>query len=100
MIDGKLEVLLLVCEDRTEELEVDEELLLKIELPLSEETLDVLPLELLTLELLTLELLTLELLILERELELLTSDEELKSELEVSHAVHPVNIPVMDVGVK
>ena len=90
MIDGKLEVLLLVCEDRTEELEVDEELLLKIELPLSEETLDVLPLELLTLELLTLE----------GELELLDSDEELKSELEVSHAVHPVNIPVMDVGVK
>ena len=95
MIDGKLEVLLLVCEDRTEELEVDEELLLKIELPLSEETLDVLPLELLTLELVTLELLTLE-----EELELLDSDEGLKSELEVSHAVHPVNIPVMDVGVK
>ena len=90
MIDGKLEVLLLVCEDRTEELEVDEELLLKIELPLSEETLDVLPLELLTLELLTPE----------GELELLDSDEELKSELEVSHAVHPVNVPVMDVGVK
>ena len=74
-------MLLLECEDELEELSDDEELLLEIELPLTD------------------ELLTDELLTLESELELLDK-EELKSELEASHAIHPVNIPVMDVGVK
>ena len=84
-------MLLLVCEESAEEMEVDEELLLKIEL-----------IELTILLKLEIKLESELEVTLKSELEVTLRSElevTLRSELETSQALHPVKTPVIEVGV-